>query len=231
MIYGELGLLPLNREIKKRMITYWEKLITGHDSKLSSILYTLLLNDSFHRNISCKWLQYVENLLNKIGFNIVWVSQGTISKYQISEIHQRIDDIELQEIKALCNKSNKGKNYLVLKEGWERESYIHLLDERDVINMLKFRTSNHKLPVETGRYQRIEYKDRICKECHTDIGDEFHYLFKCPRFSSERKQYLLKKQIMHSNMIVFKKIFSQKDTTVLRNLSKFTFIIMNNIKT
>ena len=175
-------------------------------------------------------LQYVENLLNKIGFNIAWVSQGTISKYQISEIHQRIDDIELQEINELCSRSNKGKNYLALKEVWEKESYIHLLDQRDIINIIKFRTSNHKLPVETGRYQQIEYKDRICKECYSDIGDEFHYVFKCPRFSPERKRYLLKKQITHASMITFKKLFSQKDTKVTRDLSKFILIIMNKIK-
>ena len=43
---------------------------------------------------------------------------------------------------------------------------------------MKFRTSNHYLHVETGRWRNILYENRLCAYCNkNDIGDEFHYLF------------------------------------------------------
>ena len=39
---------------------------------------------------------------------------------------------------------------------------------------------NHRLPVETRRWDDIPLNERKCKICTTDdIGDEYHYLFTC----------------------------------------------------
>ena len=43
----------------------------------------------------------------------------------------------------------------------------------------KFRCSNLRFPIETGRWQNIPTQDRICTLCRDNIGDEFHLLFKC----------------------------------------------------
>ena len=45
MIYGELGRYPLSIVIKKRIISFWYKLVSGNANKLSSSLYRILLND------------------------------------------------------------------------------------------------------------------------------------------------------------------------------------------
>ena len=50
---------------------------------------------------------------------------------------------------------------------------------------------NHRLPVETGRLDDIPLNERKCEICTTDaIGDEYHYLFTCDFFKSDRKLYL-----------------------------------------
>ena len=55
---------------------------------------------------------------------------------------------------------------------------VDILKE-NVIALAKFRTSNHKLPIETGRWSNIPRNQRICHLCETEIGDEYHYIMKC----------------------------------------------------
>ena len=42
----------------------------------------------------------------------------------------------------------------------------------------RFRLGSHKLPVETGRWRRINRDERLCPKCHV-FGDEYHFLFSC----------------------------------------------------
>ncbi len=64
-----------------------------------------------------------------------------------------------------------------------------MLTKHLYINVVKFRTSNHKLPIETGRWNGIERSERKCNLCNLkDIGDEFHYLLICPFLAESRKK-------------------------------------------
>ena len=52
-----------------------------------------------------------------------------------------------------------------------------ILSDKDRITLCKFRTCNHRLPIEIGRWQNVDRSDRICHICQTtEIGDEFHYI-------------------------------------------------------
>lgn len=42
MVYGELGRYPLDIDIKLKIVSYWCKLVSDKETKLSSIAYTLL---------------------------------------------------------------------------------------------------------------------------------------------------------------------------------------------
>ena len=57
---------------------------------------------------------------------------------------------------------------------------------------MKLRISNHKLNIETGRYDKISMCDRICPVCSLDIEDEIHFLFDCPKYSSTRDNFFNK---------------------------------------
>ena len=169
MIYGELGLLPLTFHIQKRILAFWGKLITAPEDRISSTLYEIMLINATHRNITYNWVSFIEQLLNRIGYGDVWVFQKLIAKFNGKEINRRIYDITLQQIKESSNNSNKGRNYLLLKGDWVVEHYIKVLEQKDLINVLKFRTANHRLPIETGRFYSIEYKDRMCPKCTAHI--------------------------------------------------------------
>ena len=76
--------------------------------------------------------------------------------------------------------STKCDHYRNFKQLFEYESYLSLLPYTMYKWLLKFRTCNHKLPVEVGRYTGIERKYRLCNSCNLGVvGDEFHYLFEC----------------------------------------------------
>ena len=121
-------------------------------------------------------------------------------------IYIRLKDISLQNIIEKCRRSNKGKSYLEIKERWTQEKYISILDDKKSIELFRFRKTNHRLPVETGIFYNIEYKDRFCHQCFRDIGNEFHYLLVCPVLNKERKRFTKRQNIQHPNMLTYKNI-------------------------
>ena len=57
--------------------------------------------------------------------------------------------------------------------------------------IIKFRTANHRLPIETGRYDGTPFDERKCPLCDSDqVGSEKHYLFECYYFQNIRQQHL-----------------------------------------
>ena len=52
--------------------------------------------------------------------------------------------------------------YRNFKVELKMEKYLCVLPNPLKFALIKFRTSNHKLPIETGRYDNTEWKDRIC---------------------------------------------------------------------
>ena len=77
--------------------------------------------------------------------------------------------------------SSKCSLYRNFKVELKLEKYMLVLPPQLKFSLIRFRTSNHRLPIETGRYNNTDRPDRICTLCHShDIGDEYHYLITCP---------------------------------------------------
>jgi hypothetical protein len=43
------------------------------------------------------------------------------------------------------------------------EEYFNILDEQNSLLLCKFRTTNHKLPIEKGRWSNIPKENRYCE--------------------------------------------------------------------
>ena len=91
---------------------------------------------------------------------------------------------------SLCN-SQKLEFYNVLKTAIHHR-FILMLQEKIPIEKHLWK-SNHKLNIETGRYDKISRCDRICPVCSLDIEDEIHFLFDCAKYSSIRDDFFLTK--------------------------------------
>ena len=93
--------------------------------------------------------------------------------------------------------------------------------------IIKYRTGNHRLPVETGRWDDIPLNERKCKICtKDDIGDEYHYLFTCDSFTSDRKLYLKPYFYVKPNIRKYRELFTSTNEATLIKLPKFVAIIM-----
>ena len=58
------------------------------------------------------------------------------------------------------------------------------------VALARFRISAHQLRIETGRYQTLEDKDRICLLCDSgEIESGIHLLMDCSYFSDKRRLF------------------------------------------
>jgi hypothetical protein len=71
--------------------------------------------------------------------------------------------------------SSRGEFYGIFKNEFNIEKYLLKLlpHERNMIT--KFKCSNIKLPIETGRWWMTPREERICHLCNVGLGTEFHF--------------------------------------------------------
>ena len=136
-------------------------------------------------------------------------------------IKTRVSDQFIQEWKSDLFNSPKGITYRIFKEEFHFEDYLDILGSKDRILFTNFRTTNHKLPIETGRWGGIERSNRKCSLCNrNEIGDEFHYIFDCNMLRRQRNRYLSDENRRQVNVLKMKKLFQSKDIIELRRLCK-----------
>ena len=73
MIYGELRLFPFDIDVKLRMISYWARLLTGKETKLSYLSYTILYNLYIDENLDFTWINHVKHIFD--GYSYIWSQQ------------------------------------------------------------------------------------------------------------------------------------------------------------
>ena len=226
MLYGETGRYPMSIMIKTRMIGFWNKLITGNQNKLSYQIYKFMLNVP---NFKSKWVEFIKTILNQCGMGNVWIHQTSIQHNTIKlQVKQTLQDQYLQHWHATLQESHKGRNYSIFKTTISLEPYLINLNRADYLNLIKFRTGNHRLPVETGRWNKVHYHDRKCPLCNSnDVGDEMHYLLLCPFFESERKILIKKYYYKRPNTLKYKEILTINTTSQLHKLAVFVRKILS----
>lgn len=73
-------------------------------------------------------------------------------------------------------------------KSFEKCMYLDILLVQLQKKLLKFRTSNHRLHVETGRRYSTPLNERLCIWCNLRlIGDEFYYILECSALKEMRK--------------------------------------------
>ena len=86
--------------------------------------------------------------------------------------------------------SRKEYTYYSLKTEFSREKYISDSKSRHLRRVIaNFRLGSHWLKVQTGRYIKQPYDERICDTCGIGIEDEIHAIFVCPAYDSLRRKY------------------------------------------
>jgi len=116
MVYGESGRHPLYGDVKHRMVTFWAKLISGKESKLSVQVYNVCYQLYIRNLIKTPWMIRINNILNDCGFTNIWRVQAIPNELWLSlALKQRLSDQFLQEWRATVQTSTKCLNYRILR--------------------------------------------------------------------------------------------------------------------
>ena len=119
----------------------------------------------------------------------------------------------------------------MFKSDFVFEKYLDILPTHLAKHLFHFRCMNHKLPVEKGRFSNIPRELRICNLCNTNsLGDEFHSLFICKFFDSDRRKYIDKYFIKHPNSVKFSILMNSTNRTTLLKLAVFCKKIILSFK-
>ena len=235
MIYGDLGITPIAIDIKSRVVSYWSKLISMHDqpTRTSYLMYKILYN--MHKNKICKsnYIENIKDILNTCGFSGIWETQNTVNpKWLTLAISQRLKDQFYQTWTGTVNQASSGTIYRLFKDtsSLACSKYISLMSNRLCKILMRFRTRNHILPIEIGKWNGTSLHERICPMCLADIGDEYHYILICEHFRHERINYVKQYYYRHPNVIKFTQLMNTENKLELQKLCKFIEIITNAFK-
>ena len=222
MVLGELGRLKLKYNIDVRMLTFWFRIACGRQTKLSHIMYKLLFNLSENGIHNAQWLITIKEMLRKYDLYDVWQSQNTMLLDALGQFKKKC------KLKKNClENSSKCYLYKGFKPELKLEEYLCKLPNDLRINLTKFRLCNHKLPIEIGRHTNIDRNYRICTLCDKhDLGDEYHYMFICKRFSEERSKFIPKCCFQKLSVAKFCELLATNSKNMLFKVAKFARIIM-----
>ena len=114
-------------------------------------------------NTEYKWIQKIKSILNTVGRNDLWVNQQNITNKNIhKQIKQTLIDQFKQSWNAQLTQSNKGLIYNSFKITHEFEAYFKILPRYQSFLLYKYRSANHRLIVEKGRWDGTPFNERIC---------------------------------------------------------------------
>ena len=145
--------------------------------------------------------------------NVEWVKKA---------VRHRLQDQFIQEWNMLVHTSPKGISYRVFKTEWGCEKYLLELPTCYRIPMCKFRTCNHKLSIEKGRYTNVPRAQRMCNMCDAaQLGDEFHFLFQCTKLTNIRAQYIPRYYVTRSNTLKMEQLMNVTNKKLRLNIARF----------
>ena len=223
MVYGELGRIPLNILIKARMNGFWQRIMCGKREKISYALYSILYQLSERGIHHSKWLLEIKNTLYDCNYNLMWDEQAVLKSDCISKnIKKCLSDKFIQNWHNNVMNSAKCLNYRIYKSNFGFEQYLSMLPCDLRLYLCKFRCLSNNLPIETGRFLNIDRSERFCNLCNTnELGDEFHYLFKCTFFNTTRHKYLPRNMCSNPDVLKFNDLMNTSDLFTLIGIAKF----------
>ncbi len=180
------------------------------------------------------WIRSIKDVLDHTGLSLIWNYHFVDNSRNLSSIiENNLKDQFLQQWNSDREMSNKGKMYLSIKQDFAMEEYLRVLPSNLSRYLCWFRTANHKLSVETGRWNKIDYDLRKCDMCTSnEIGDEYHTLLKCSAFANIRDTFIPKYFSKYPSKLKFQILMTEtRDKKLWANIAKFIREIFNYRKT
>ena len=186
-------------------------MLLGNISKLSDRLYSVLYSDYIAGRYDYPWLSNVKAILKEVGQNEIWINQAPINTMWIPQITElTLKDQFKQSWLSTINDSSKCLKYRIYKTDHKFEDDLITMPYKLRISFINFRTCNHKLQIEAGRWRQIDRNLRKCNHCLGNvIADEYHYVFECPFFDFDRSVLAPFIRKYHANTLLFYNLFNE----------------------
>lgn len=174
----------------------------------------------------------MNQFFKECGLHYIWLNHNYNNRvWLVNCVKQILSDQFLQVWYSECSISSRGASYNLFTH-FEFKLQNYLASELSYTNktiLSNFRCSNHKLPVEVGRWKNIPRENRLCNLSNTELGDEYHYILCCSSLSSERNAYIPSYYRHRPNTHKFYSLFNSTKQSLQINLCKFIKIINKRI--
>ena len=138
MLHAELGRHPIQIDIKSRMIGFWLSIVNGKESKLSKLLYSIMVKEHEKGSYNFKWIRCINDILVAVGRTDLFETEPVNNPNSVKmDISRTLSDLYIQEWNEKANVSSKGKQNLLFKDNFNLEKYL--------INVSKFYVQNYQI--------------------------------------------------------------------------------------
>ena len=189
---SELGRFPLKLFIDKLILKFYNHLIILPDDAIAKQAF-LISKSLFSRN-KLSFHTNVQNIFRMYGLgDLCTFENSLITDKSLEEFVSQMKDQYFKKWRVDLSYSKKLEFFKQIKNNYEPESYLNQIrhfDQKKIFT--KFRISNHKLAIETGRYfkEKIQTHLRQCKCCNNNaIESEMHVLYHCPLYDNLRTEF------------------------------------------
>ena len=142
-------------------------------------------------------------------------------------------DCYKQEWSNNVHESSRCDTYKHFKTLLESEKYLSFeIPNSHIKALARFRCSNHKFAIKTGRHNNIPKTDRLCAFCLQKtnarcLEDEYHIFLLSKKYDQERANYLYNWCTGNSETVNFYDLLSTKSELKIRKIANFVYPIMN----
>ena len=140
------------------------------------------------------WCDYTKKMMKEVGLGEYWDTQDVMVMYKKTWraiVWKKIQDKEQDEWRKRMDSKSKLRTYRVMKRELEREKYLEEGTAQQRRVMVMIRGGTNDLRIETGRYEKLEVKERICIFCESgEVEDERQFLCRCEAWKEEREAVL-----------------------------------------
>lgn len=225
MVYGETGQTTLRYVVDLRMAMYWYRLVKSDKSKISSILYRMMLKrHEAATDYQSPWISHVKSYLDRLGLLHFWDDITSLpNKYRFEKIlktHAR--DVYEREWFAAINTCRSNPIYYLLNtdKRFEPKPHMELTHEHSIL-LTKLRTRSLNLSITRWNH----YDDNripACVLCTSgEPADELHLLLECTALIDIRRRYIEKKHYDRPNMLKLKALLNTDTPKLQYKLAAF----------
>ena len=229
---SEIGSYPLLTEVHISMFKYWLRIRELPENNITKWAY----NEQKNPHNSYTWMSTIKSILTDINQNSLYDTEETIIN---SKFKNLINNVKCQMKQTytdhwrsnIMKDGSKLRTYSKFKQDYCYEQYLSaVININQRISLTKFRTSNHDLSIEVGRYTRPKTPllDRICLHCDMHkVEDEEHLLIVCPKYKTLRQDlfsHIILPNEIESNNDKFQFLMKITDKFSIKHVAQFVFM-------